>query len=222
MQTIEFYDQDYYKSHYGFLLNDKDYYQILSTYWKYVIFDQLGFSPELSTLDYGCGLGQVTSALKNVNFFDPSEFAVDFLRHQGKNATSNRKSIPVEYFDYLVSSHSLEHSPEPANNLKEFHQYLKADGKLFLILPVETNFNPSLQPDSDQHFQCWTFQTITNLLFHCGWRPIHQSYLYNPFLLRTMASKITNSQLIKLSALFGKYKRSYPSLLTVAERITTY
>lgn len=89
MQSIDLYDQNYYKSHYGFLLTDKDYYQILSTYWKYVIFEKLGFAPEapeLPTLDYGCGLGQVTASLKNVTFFDPSDFAVDFLRRQGRNA----------------------------------------------------------------------------------------------------------------------------------------
>ena len=217
MEELSLYNKDYYLSHYSRVFEDKNYYELLSNYWKEVIFYRNNINPELAVLDYGCGLGQVSASLSNVTFFDSSEYAVNFLLQRGKNALSRVENIPEKQFDFLLSSHSLEHSPTPANDLRNFHRYLKPGGKLILILPVEVDLKPSLEPDSNQHFQCWTFQTITNLLFYCGWCPIHQSTLYGPFLLNTLRSITSQHQSVKIAYWLSFLKKNYPSLLTIAE-----
>lgn len=217
MEELSLYNKDYYLRHYSRVFEDKDYYELLSLYWKEAIFYRNNVNPDLAVLDYGCGLGQVSASLSNVTFFDSSEYAVNFLLQRGKNALSRVENIPEKQFEFLLSSHSLEHSPTPANDLKIFHRYLKPGGKLILILPVEVDLKPSLEPDSNQHFQCWTFQTITNLLFYCGWRPVHQTRLYGPFLLNTLGSITSRPQSVKIAYWLSFLKKNYPSLLTIAE-----
>lgn len=219
MEKLGLYNKDYYLNHYPRVFEDANYYELLSLYWKEAIFQRNQLNPELAVLDYGCGLGQVSASLSNATFFDYSDYAVEFLIKMGKNALNHVEDIPQKHFDYLLSSHSLEHSPTPAEELKIFHRYLKPGGKLILILPIEVNFNPSLEPDTNQHFQCWTFQTITNLLFYCGWRPIHQTRLYGPFLLNTFRSITSRHQSVKFAYWLSFWKKNYPSILTIAESI---
>jgi SAM-dependent methyltransferase len=219
-RTPHIYDQHYYNSHYGYLLDDK-YYELLSLYWKYILFEKTGLDPEASTLDYGCGLGQVSGSLKNVVAFDPSDFASHFLATKERRFIKDRDSIPTNCFDYVLSSHSLEHSPKPYEDLKRFRSYAREDGKLILVLPTETDLKPRLEPDDNQHFQCWTFQTITNLLWQCGWQPIFQTNTYNPFLLKTLGRRFALNQTmaVRLAATLGRSVRSYPSQLTIAKKI---
>lgn len=213
------YNEDYYISHYGRIFANDKYYKLLSLYWKKAIFDANGIDSNLSLLDYGCGLGQVSASLENVTYFDTSEFAVKFLKERGRKIVSSIENIPQKEFDCILSSHSLEHSPTPKDDLQKFHDHVKPGGKLILILPVEVYLKQNLNPDNDRHFYCWTFQTITNLLFHCDWRPVFQNKLYGPFLLNKLGSVFSEKEAVKIASFLGNLKKNYPSIMTIAESI---
>jgi len=221
------YDSDYYSSHYGRIAQDPRYYDLISHFWRYVLFVRPNLDINSTVLDYGSGIGQVSAALPNVTLSDPSTYALEFAKNRGKTVVASLDEIPRNHFDVVLSSHALEHSSNPADDLMRFKQYAKATtGKLVLLIPSEFDMyrhtkptiTPRLQPDMhDQHFQAWTFQTITNLLAFCGWRAIHQEKVFGPFMLNALGKRFPKETAVKHAYRLGRLKKHYPSLLTVAE-----
>lgn len=72
------YGEEYYRSHYGAILSDESAYELMSLYWKHTLFTRNNIDPNVSILDYGGGLGQVSAALPNVTVSDPSGFAREY------------------------------------------------------------------------------------------------------------------------------------------------
>jgi SAM-dependent methyltransferase len=215
-QTTTFYDEAYYRGHYGSLLNDAVNYRLLSLYWREVLFTRQGLDWRGKVLDFGCGVGQVSAAMPHTVGFDFNPFSLEQMRQRNRVVVDHREDIPRGEFDYLLSSHSLEHSPTPAEDLREFRGYMKPTGRLVLVLPIEMDFKPTLQPDHNQHLQCWTFQTITNLLLATGWRPLKQQVVYGPFMLRT-CRRLSDQRAVRAAAWLGGWKRGFASMLTIAD-----
>jgi hypothetical protein len=89
-------------------------------------------------------------------------------------------------------------------------------GRLVLVLPVEVALRPALQSDWNLHLHAWTFQTITNLLVSTGWTPLSQSYVYGPFMLRTLGRRMSASLAVPMAYRLGRLVRANPSMLTIA------
>ena len=215
----EVYDEQYYRSHYPFLFDNPDYYALTGKFWREAIFVRNGVDADGRILDFGCGLGQISAALPNATLFDYSRYACQWLRRQGRRVLERAEDIPRGQFDTLLSSHSLEHSPAPREDLRNFHDFVRPGGTLVLILPVETQLEPALAPDDNQHFYAWTFQTITNLLLSTGWKPRRQSMLYGPSGLRTLARRFGNERGVQFAIRVGRFRKHYPAMLTVAESL---
>ncbi|MFT3703614.1 MAG: methyltransferase domain-containing protein [Agriterribacter sp.] len=132
-----FYDDHYYKTHYGKIF-EPDYYERISIFWKYAIFDANKISIDIGTsvLDYGAGLGQISAAL-NADCFDPSPVALQFLKRKGRKVFDQTTEIPSRHYNYVLSSHALEHALNPTHELKEFRRVLSDKGVLIVILPAE-------------------------------------------------------------------------------------
>ncbi len=210
------YDAEYYQGHFGAVLEDDLNYHLLSLYWRYALFELHQLDVGARVLDYGSGIGQVSAALGDSVCFDISPIAISELKKRGRAVIERREDIPPATFDCLLSSHSLEHSTSPFEDLKEFRTYMRPAGQLVLVLPIERNFKPALKPDWDRHLQCWTFQSVTNLLVATGWTPVAQSIVYGPYFLRTAGRRFPDRWAVRAARLFGRIRRGFPSMLTIA------
>jgi SAM-dependent methyltransferase len=215
--TTLFYSEEYYLGHYGAVIEDEANYQLLSLYWRDVLFVRRSLDPNGTVLDFGSGVGQVSAALPRSVCFDFNPFALGELRKRSRVVIDDRQNIPRAAFDFVLSSHSLEHSPTPFRDLEEFRQYLRPGGRLVLVLPIEIERKPSLAPDWNRHLHAWTFQTITNLLLATGWTPLVQTTIYGPYLLRTLGRRLPPEQTVRLAYGFGRMRRAYASMLTIAK-----
>lgn len=70
---------------------------------------------------------------KNFNYYKSKK------GYQYIQEASELKNIPLDSYDFLLSSHSLEHIANPIKALKKWHTLLKSNGELVLILPDKKN-----------------------------------------------------------------------------------
>jgi SAM-dependent methyltransferase len=77
------------------------------------------------------------------------DFHYDPRRAPGKQYISEATDlsfIPDSSYDFLLSSHMLEHSANPLRALHEWQRVLKVDGTLFLVLPHKDGTFDHLRP----------------------------------------------------------------------------
>jgi SAM-dependent methyltransferase len=185
-------------------------------YWKTAITAVQAVPAGSLMLDYGCGTGQVSMAFPNTHYYDTAQFSRDMVRKRGKIVYEDNAAIPAGRFDYILSSHALEHSPQPFMDLQRFSGFAKPNGRLLLLLPVERDFRKTLAVDDDNHLYCWTFQTIGNLLHAAGWQPLIQACVYDSFGLGTLDRLLPTPRAVTLSWQLGRLKRGFKSMMIVA------
>jgi SAM-dependent methyltransferase len=177
-----------------------------------------GVPMDARVLDYGCGFGQNIFFFKNGVGFDISNFSVSFCRKKGINATTNPADLADSSFDYVFSSHALEHHPYPKDMLETMRSKLKPGRDLILVIPHERHGRAALTMDFNQHLYCWNFTTINNLLISCGYKiksnRYHRGAAYNKLLF---LYKI-NFTLYKIATNIASYLFGIKEIEVVATR----
>jgi SAM-dependent methyltransferase len=98
--------------------------------------------PAGRVLDVGCGSGELLSHYREHGWetfgIDPSEQAAALARERGASVhrgTLADQPWPVESFDLIVFSHSLEHIPQPVQALRLARGLLADGGRLAIAVP---------------------------------------------------------------------------------------
>lgn len=149
------------------LLRDEDYYQLKARCAAVTYFGRFP-KPYGKILEYGCGIGQNIACLDDAVGYDISSAATLECRRRGVATIDRREDIPRRHFDYVLCRHVLEHVEHPLSLVKELLSYLRADGRLILVLPRERHRAASFDPDVNRHLYCWNFRTINNLIWAAG------------------------------------------------------
>jgi len=136
-----------------------------------------GFDTNSRILDFGCGLGQNIFYLPNAMGYDISKFGVEFCKKKNIKATNNLNDVPDEEFDIVISTHVLEHHPNPKEMLIQIFSKLKKGASLILVIPHEVHGIPKFELDLNQHLFMWNFQAINNLLITTGFKVVQNKYV---------------------------------------------
>lgn len=134
-------------------------------------------------IDIGCGNDPVTP---NARRFD--------LEHGDANKIT--QSIREE-FDFVFSSHCLEHMHDPQDALREWYQLVKPGGYLFFIVPDEDLYEQGVFPSRFNTDHKATF-TISKMR---SWSPRS----YNVF---DLARSLPSAEIVKLALNDIGYDRS--------------
>jgi SAM-dependent methyltransferase len=213
---IDHYDAAYYSMRYGRVITDPDYYRLSGEFWKYSIVTVGDLTVGGPTLDWGSGPGHVSAAF-DAHCYDPSPYIQAFLKASGRNFYTSSADIPEGYFQTIISSHSLEHSLEPAVDLGLLKRCLSRNGRLLLLLPIEPCPGaPVFTSDENQHFFVWNFQAITNLLLRTEFRIVAERIVHGPTGLGVLGRRL-GVRAVRLAWQLGRLRGHYRSILVVAE-----
>jgi SAM-dependent methyltransferase len=83
----------------------------------------------------------------------------------------NAYNLPGGYFDYIISSHCLEHLENPIRALEIWTFHLKKNGVLFLYLP-HPDMEYWLPQNNRRHLHSWQPEEIVKILFDFGYKNI--------------------------------------------------
>jgi SAM-dependent methyltransferase len=139
-------------------------------------------------LDYGCGIGNVTSALtesyREVHGFDPSSESLKVARERVPKATfhPDLAAVPTAHFTSAVVSGVLHHVPraERVGALEQLRAKLRPGGRVFVF--EHNPLNPVTQrsvrtcPFDDDADLLWPWQA-KRLLAEAGFSDVRLDYI---------------------------------------------
>jgi len=144
-------NKTFYESRYKDEL-EKDAFEVKSKTeaFKFLIKHQNIFLKNKIALDVGFGSGNILELIKRMDAvchgIEISQSAIDRLKDKGYYLKYNSgETLPYadEYFDIIISSHTIEHIENEAKILKEIKRVLKTKGKFIMGVPTgKTGYNP--------------------------------------------------------------------------------
>lgn len=193
----------------------------LSAIWNRRYFS-FYIKPSDMILDFGCGGANLLAMLPGHGKFgvEINPAARAYAAALGLQVFAALDEAPAGPYDVILSSHALEHVPNPLTLLEELAGMLAADGVFILLLPLDDWRAPAhrvyKQDDIHHHLYNWTPQNLGNLLSEAGFQVgeikiIHDAMPARPWitrlamksaLLQTVTGRIF-SLLLKRNQLFA-------------------
>jgi SAM-dependent methyltransferase len=154
-------------------------------------FNKFVFAPHITEqddiLEFGCGGGYMLYALsaRSKVGVDINPAARAQAARLGITTYGTLDEIKDRSFSKIITSHALEHVPNPYEALVQLKSFLKPDGKLLWLSPMDDwrlKHNKRWRPnDADMHLYAWTPMLIGNLLATAGYVPEEVSILTHAF-----------------------------------------
>jgi SAM-dependent methyltransferase len=221
-KTLIPYDEAYYADHYGAML-DPDYYGRIAEYWRRTWFVGYPTDKDTPVFEYGIGLGSNVAWSTAAAGFDLSPFAREFCRRKGIRVFDSMADVPGAEYQYVLSSHVLEHVDTPLDSVKEMRRVCRPGGVLLLVVPWERHRPSTFDPDRDAHLYTWNFRTLNNLVLRAGGLKIEDNrVLYGPTGvrgLRPIERWLGRDSYYAWMSRIGRFRNNFRSLRVAARRV---
>lgn len=191
-----------------------------------------------AALEMGCFKGDFTALLEsqfsNLTVIEAADKLVAFTKErvggQVKFITSTFEDYDGDnQYDYIFLMHTLEHLDDPVEVLKKTKQWLKKNGKLFLICPNANapsrqiavkmgliTHNTAVTPGEKEHGHRITYSldTLEREAFQAGLNTIHRTGIFFKALANYQWDKILQTDILSQGYLDGCFKLGhlYPDL----------
>ncbi len=163
------YEELYHSFFHRHLLRSERYYRFRARYSARFYLKYFDLNADF--MEFGVGLGQNIFFARNMAFgIDISDFCIKKCASRGIKVLKDIKQVKSNSLSGVLCCHCLEHLDNPAGYLKEFFRVLRPNGKLVLLLPVESHDMKPFRPSPTQHLFAWNLQTIGDLLQHVGFK----------------------------------------------------
>ena len=125
----------------------------------------------LKILDFGCGGGYL---LNEFNFkidkygVEINDDARNVAIQNGLKCYKSSKELPSIYFDLIISNNALEHCENPFLELKELYRSLKKNGKICIVVPLDSLNYKYKSNNINFHLYSWSPMNLGNILKACN------------------------------------------------------
>lgn len=158
----------------------------------------VGVGEEKRVLDFGCGNGELATALAergiNVTAFDftPNSyheqlFKID-MNNQSLRFTSNLEDLGG-FFDVIFMLQVIEHLYDPIETLRNLKDKLKPNGVIIIETPTKDGWDSMIPPHemwggwhAPRHLHIWNPQQLRTLSTNLNLEVIEFKYIPSPFL----------------------------------------
>jgi SAM-dependent methyltransferase len=132
--------------------------------------------PTDAVIDFGCGGGYLLHKLKCRDRIgiDPNPSTVDAavrmnVRHFF-NSRDARRELGDGFANVIISSHALEHTANPLQEMKDLYPLLKPGGIIHFLVPCDSVTKMWSPNDINQHLFSWSPMNLGNLFTHAGYQ----------------------------------------------------
>ncbi len=177
--------------------------------------------PGDNVIDFGCGGGFLLANLNGKN-----KIGIEINPEARKQATANGvqtvervDEIPDSWADVIISSHALEHTHRPLDELRSLYPKLKPKGKIVFVVPYERKM-PFKPGDINQHLYTWSEMNLGNLFVLAGFSVKKVEEIHHRFPPKsTWLIKALGDNLFYLAAkVYGNFRRIMTQVRVVAEK----
>jgi SAM-dependent methyltransferase len=166
--------------------------------------------PEHSVLDFGCGGGFLLSNLdcREKIGVELNPVARDYCnRVTGIRCVESLDAVPDATVDVVVSSHCLEHTPNPYELVSTLFNKLKAGGTIVIVVPLESYRCHWTIDNVDQHLYSFSPMNLGNILHGAGFKDIQTESVLHRWVpgYRSVARVFGLGIFHKLSYLYGRW-----------------
>jgi SAM-dependent methyltransferase len=130
-------------------------------------------------IDFGCGGGYL---LKQLNCSEKmgieiNEQARHMATENGIRTVHSANDIADDWADVIISSHALEHTSRPLDEITLLRQKLRPGGLIVFVVPSEGVFNAFDPQNPDHHLYTWSPMCLGNLFQQAGFSVIESKAL---------------------------------------------
>jgi len=154
--------------------------------------------PRNKVLDFGCGGGFFLSLFNDIekHGVEINDYAREVAKKNNLNVFKSSKEIPGDYYDVVISNNALEHVDNPLVELKELYRSLKKNGKICIVVPLDSKKYNFKKNDKDFHLYSWSPMNLGNILTAAGFKVlesepfIHKWFPFHEKLKKFMTWKV--------------------------------
>lgn len=203
-QIISHYQESYFEGY------QKEYGEIGGTANKFMF--EKHISPNDCVLDFGCGGGFL---LKQLACREKIGIEINPVARQYCNNVNgiacyeNLDFVKDESIDTIISSHCLEHTPNPFELVANMFRKLKPAGKIVIVVPLESMSYKWIPTDINKHLYSFSPMNLGNILQGIGFTDVSTEVILHKWIPRynTVLKLFGFNTAHHLSSLYGHINR---------------